>query len=479
MRAALGQHRAGQLAQAQVLYRQVLGQDPNHDGALHFLGVLALQDNRLDLAIEYLRRALLIQPNVPEYYGNLGNALMAQGLWEEAAACYRQLLNRRPQFAEAHSTLGNALMALGKDDEALACYHRAIELKPDYAAAHNNLGNALRNRGRLEEAAASYRRALELNPDDAETHSNSSTLRLLRGNYAHGFVEFEWRLQTPKHLSRPRVFKQPYWDGGPLDGRTILLTDEQGHGDTIQFVRYAALVAQRGGNVVVECQPPLKRLLQNSLGAIRVIDDSEAPPPFDVHCSLLSLPMIFRTTLETIPNRVPYIRPDAESVARWRSKIEGEAGFRKVGLAWAGNRNQMNDHNRSMALHHLAPLGKVSGVRFYNLQIGEAARQASLPGAALQFMDRTNEITDFADTAALIANLDLVISVDTSISHLAGAMAKPVWTMLCFAADWRYHLDRDDCPWYPTMRLFRQPAPGAWASVVERVAEALRDMPNV
>lgn len=479
MRAALGQHQAGQLAQAEELYRQILGQYPDHDGALHFLGVLALQDNRLDLAIDSLRRALLIQPNVPEYYGNLGNALMAQGNWEEAAACYRQFLSHRPQFAEAHSSLGNALMALGKHGEALACYRRALELKPNFAAAHNNLGNALRNQGRLEEAAASYRRALELNPDDAETHANSSTLRLLRGDYAHGFVEFEWRLQTPKHLSRPRRIKQPYWDGSSLVGRTILLTDEQGHGDTLQFVRYAALVAQRGGNVVVECQPPLKRLLQNSLGPIRVVDDSEAPPPFDVHCSLLSLPMIFRTTLETIPNQVPYVRPDAESAARWRSKIEDEAGLRKVGLAWAGNKNQMNDHNRSMAFHHLAPLGKVSGVRFYNLQIGEAAREASVTSPALPILDRTHEIADFTDTAALIAHLDLVISVDTSVSHLAGAMGKPVWTMLCFAADWRYHLDRDDCPWYPTMRLFRQPAPRDWASVALRVADALREMPSI
>jgi hypothetical protein len=299
---------------------------------------------------------------------------------------------------------------------------------------------------------------------------------LLRGDCLGGFVEFEWRLQTEKHLSRPRTFSQPHWDGSPLNGRTILLTDEQGLGDTLQFVRYALLVAECGGNVIVECQPQLQRLLQNSLWPIRVVDDSQPPPPFDVHCSLLSLPMVFRTTLETIPRQVPYVHADVESIAYWRNKIAGETGLVNVGLAWAGNKSQMNDHNRSMAFRHLASLGRVAGVRFCSLQKGEAAQQASKPLAGMQLTDWTGDIGDFADTAAFVASLDLVISVDTSIAHLAGAMGKPVWTMLCFAADWRYLLDREDCPWYPTMRLFRQPTPGDWPSVVERVADALAEV---
>lgn len=543
MQTAYGYHQAGQRAPAESLYRQILDQHPGHEGALRLLYLLASQNNRPDLAIEYLRRAAIAQPNNPTFCGALGDVLLSQGQLDEAAACYRRLLELKPDASHAYNNLGAALLGQGKRDEAIACYRRAaalnprdaailnnlgealcaqgkldeamgfvlgaLELRPDFAAAHNNLGAVFLRLGKLDEAAACFRRALQeaprdakalsnlgsalfgqgkldeaercldeairLNPQFGAAHAVRASIWLLRGDLERGWAEHEWRWHSALAAPRRRTFQQPLWDGSPLQGRTILLYWEQGFGDTLQFIRYAPLVAQCGGPVVVECQAPLKRLLRNSLGNVTLVDELTPLPPFDVQCPLLSLPFLFRTTLPTIPRHVPYVAADAESIAHWRSKLANEGDVLKVGVTWAGNKDQTNDYNRSMPLDALAPLGQVPAVRFYSLQKGDRSLQASAAAPAkLPMIDWTEELRDFADTAGLIANLDLVISVCTSIAHLTGAMGKPVWTLLAFVPDWRWLLGREDSPWYPSMQLFRQPAAGDWASVTQRVADALR-----
>jgi hypothetical protein len=291
---------------------------------------------------------------------------------------------------------------------------------------------------------------------------------LLRGDFSRGWADYEWRLTTT------RTFAQPQWDGGPLAGRTILLHAEQGLGDTLHFIRYAERVAAAGGNVVVECQAPLKRLLHDSLERIPVISHGEPLPSFDVHCPLLSLPRLFQTTLESIPARVPYVDANDALAPQWRARLADKDRHLKIGLVWAGSEAHQNDRNRSIPLATFAPLAQGPNTCIYSLQKGDAARQAAASSAPFPLVDWTSELHDFADTAALIAQLDLIITVDTAMAHLAGALGKPVWALVPHVPDWRWLLDRDDSPWYPTMRLFRQTNPGDWTSVLERVATALR-----
>lgn len=505
--AALQHHQAGRLGAAEQLYRQILAREPHHADALHLLGMTAAQVGRNDAAVELIEIALKIKPNYPEALGNLGNALKNKGQLDEAIAAYRRAIALRPNYPEAWSNLGSALNGKGHHDEAIAAHRRAIALNPNTPVAHYNLGNVLKDKGQLDEAIAAYRqairlranypdahfnlgaamgdkgqlveaieeyrRAIALDPNYAEAHWNLALALLARGEFIEGFKEHQWRWDCPGLPGR-RNFAQPQWDGFPLEGRTILLHAEQGFGDTLQFIRYAPLVAARGATVIVGSVPELHRLLQRTRGVARWLASGEALPPFDAHCPLMSLPLAMGTTLETIPQSVPYVFADAQAVAVWREKLAGDTDQLKVGLAWAGSPAHANDRNRSLSLAALAPLGQVRGVSFYSLQKGDPAHQAKNPPPGLELIDRTEELQDFADTAALIANLDLVISVDSAVAHLAGAMGKPVWTLLPFTTDWRWLLEREDTPWYPSMRLFRQMGRGEWASVIERVVEALR-----
>ncbi|MGD0390626.1 MAG: glycosyltransferase family 9 protein [Tepidisphaeraceae bacterium] len=258
-----------------------------------------------------------------------------------------------------------------------------------------------------------------------------------------------------------------------MEGRTLLLHAEQGVGDAIQFIRYLPLVAQRGGKIIIECQTELQRLFQTTAGRCQIVARGQPLPAFDLHCPLLSLPRVFGTSLANVPNIVPYLHADAEDAGKWQHRLAEHASIVKVGLAWAGSPAHKNDRNRSIKLAGLAPLGQISGARFFSLQKGEAAAEAKTPPPGMQFVDWTEDLKDFADTAALIANLDLVIAVDTAVAHLAGAMNKPVWTLLPYVPDWRWLLQRHDSPWYPSMRLFRQPRIGDWDSVFAQVADAL------
>jgi tetratricopeptide (TPR) repeat protein/glycosyltransferase involved in cell wall biosynthesis len=434
---ALQRHQTNQLETASAIYFQVLQQDPHQLDALHLLGVIAHQKRQFEQAIAYYERVLAIAP----------------------------------YFAEAHANFSATLREQGHFTEAIAHCQQALALNPNFSNAHISLGLIYRQQGQVDQAIAAYNRALEANPDDIETHWNRALAWLLAGDFQQGFAEYEWRWRRPHR--QPRPFAQPLWDGSDLQGQTILLHAEQGFGDTIQFIRYAALVEERGGQVIVECQAPLLQLLSTVAGIDQLVAQETPLPAFDVHTPLLSLPRLFGTTVDTVPASVPYLFPPAQSTV----KLTAPASHLKVGLVWSGSRTNQNNHHRSCAPHYFQPLLLMPGVRFYSLQkdtsVAELA-QLRADGAIVE--DLSQQLQDFADTAAAIAELDLVITVDTSVAHLAGAMGKPVWVLLTFAPDWRWMIEREDSPWYPTMRLFRQQQSGDWAAVITRVQEALQTL---
>jgi tetratricopeptide (TPR) repeat protein len=465
----------GQLDEAIAALRQAIALDPNLPEAHCNIGNALKAKGQLDEAVAAYRRAIALNPNLPVAHNNLGNALAEKGRLDEAIAAYRQAITLRPDYAEAHNNLGAALADQGRLDDAIAAYRQALELAPRFAEAHNNLGAALAEEGRLNEAIAAYRQAIVLAPNVPETHYNLSFALLARGDFQRGWDEYEWRWKCTDLKFASRNFAQPKWDGSPLGGRAVLLHAEQGFGDTIQFIRYLPLVTQRGGRVIVECQPELQRLLKTMAGEYQIVSRGQPLPAFDFHCPLLSLPRVFGTTLANLPKTLPYRRTEVGDAGSWQHHLVEHFPLAKVGLAWAGNPAHKNNRNRSINLARLAPLGRVPGVRLVSLQKGDAAAEAKAPPSGMELIDRTEELKDFADTAALIANLDLVISVDTAVAHLAGAMGKPVWTLLPFVAEWRWLQEREDSPWYPSMRLFRQSSLGDWDSVITRATDALSD----
>jgi hypothetical protein len=353
-----------------------------------------------------------------------------------------------------------------------------LRLDPHYLDALGNLGRVLSTVDRFEEADASYSALLQLRPDQVEAHANRAMARLRAGRLAEGWEEFEWRWKTWYMGPRARDLPRSLWNGEALGDRVILLHAEQGLGDTLQFCRYAPLVA-RGARVILEVQPPLHRLLSRLPGIDQVLARGQELPPFDLQCPLMSLPRAFGTTLESIPAETPYLTADPAEVDTWRERIGALPGLR-VGLVWAGSQRKeepelaLVDARRSIALATLAPLARVPGVSFVSLQKGPPAAQAAHPPAGMMLTDFTAELHDMAATAALIMTLDLVISVDTAVAHLAGGLGKPVWLLNRFDSCWRWLANRDDSPWYPTLRQFRQTTPGDWSSVVERVREELQ-----
>jgi hypothetical protein len=411
----------------------------------------------------------------------MGNVLLELGEREQAVELFRRLVARQPDVAEAYSNLGNALLASSPGSgqsatdqtaQAMAAFEQAIAIRPDYAPAYLNRGNAYVQHRRLKEAAEQYHKAIELAPDFHEARWNLALLRLLEGNYAQGWELYESRWDVKGKIFHRR-FEQPLWDGSDLAGRRIVLHAEQGFGDSIQFVRYAPLVAARGAHVILYCPPELRRLFHSVKGVEQIFCGDESAPPFDIHCPLISLPRHFGTTLATIPGDVPYLFADAAAVDRWRKRLSEQPGKLKIGLAWSGSPGNSANRNRSTTLESFASLGSIPEVTFVSLQKGEAAAQAKTPPAGMRLLDWTDRLSDFAETAALIAALDLVISVETAVTHLAGALAKQTWVLLSYSADWRYLLDRPDSPWYPTMKLFRQTVRGDWAGPVNGVAAEL------
>jgi Flp pilus assembly protein TadD len=474
---ALRHHRAHELQPAEAIYRRILSENPTHGDALHFLGVAAYQNGGLENASGLLARAIAANPGVAAYHYHFGLVLAALGKPEEAIASYGQALKLAPDLAEVHNGFGNALKDLGRLEEAAERYRLAVRLKPGLAQGYSNLGNVLELLGERLEAAHCYQRALALDSNDADAHWNSALLKLLTGDFEQGWDEYEWRRKT-KWAVKHR-YRGPEWSGEPLAGKTILLYAEQGLGDTIQFIRYAGLVKARGATVVVQCQRPLLGILAGSPGVDRLVAEDEPPPPFDWHAALLSLPRIFRTTLANVPCMTRYLVPSPALAVQWRQRLAGLGGF-KIGIGWQGNARYSKDRYRSVPLRHFGALARVPGVRLIALQKGLGAKQLCEMPPEFPIVDFSRELDEasgpFMDTAAIVESLDLVITSDTALAHLAGALGACVWVALSFAPDWRWLLERGDSPWYPTMRLFRQRSLGDWGTVFEEIRAALENV---
>jgi tetratricopeptide (TPR) repeat protein len=462
----------GAFDEAVACHHRAIELKPDLVEARIHLAVVLTDQNKLDEAAACCRRVLELRPDFAKAYDHLARVLRKQNKLDEAAACCRRALELNPDFADAQNTLALVLWDQCKLDEAVACCRRALELNPDFAEALDNLALVLRDQHKLDEALGCCWRALELKPDFAEAHFNHSVTLLMMGRFAAGWLEFEWRWKR-RGVEEPAP-PQPRWTGSALAGRTILLRSEYGLGDTLQFIRYVNLVRQQGGTAIVEVQPPLVPLLEQS--GFRGLLARGAPlPDCDVYAPLLSLPSLFGTTLENVPGGVPYLSADVRRVEHWRDVLRATDDL-KVGIAWQGNAAYIGDRFRSIPLARFAPLAQ-AGVELISLQKGFGSEQ--LAGVADKFLvrdlgDRVDaQHGAFVDTAAIMMNLDLVVTSDSAVAHLAGALGVPVWVPLAFAPDWRWMLGRNDSPWYPTMRLFRQDAPGEWDAVFQRIQSEL------
>jgi len=443
--AAVADHRAGRLPAAIAGYNQILGTDPENLDALN----------------------------------NLGVALRATGRRAAAVACYDRALAIRPDNPQCLSNRGNALRELDRFDEAAASLRRAVNLAPENAAHVFNLGLVMRDINALDEALACFDRALALDPGYAEAHLDRALVLLRRGEFAEGLDEYEWRWKLSRVPERP--FDKPLWQGEGLGqgedlaGRTVLVHQEQGYGDAIQFIRYAPMIEARGGKVIVECRPRLMPLLEGARGVSAVTQLGAPLPEHDFRTPILSLPRLFGTRLETIPAAARYLRPPADAGPA-QSLIDGLRAERrlKVGFAWAGSPNYQDDPRRSCDVAHFVGLLGVPGARFFSLQKDAAAAALSQATGGGLVTEAERDTRHFADSAAVTAAMDLIITVDTVTGHLAGALGKPVWILLPYHADWRWLMGRFDTPWYPSARLFRQTRPGGWQGVFADVAEALK-----
>ena len=461
----------GKLEEAITAYHRALEINPAYAEAHNNLGNALKEQGKLAEAITAYHRALEINPANAEAYNNMGNALQEQGKLEEAVSAFHRALEINPAYAEAHNNIGNALKDQGKLAEAITAYHRALEINPAYAEAYNNMGNTLKAQGKLDEAITAYHRALEINPVYAEAYWNKSLALLLIGDFAAGWPLYEYRWKRKK--SKPqRHASKPTWLGSEsLRDKTILLHAEQGLGDTIQFCRYAELVAECGATVILEVQRPLRALLENLDGVSTLVMQGDELPDFDSQCSLLSLPLAFKTMERTIPRADAYLSADAEKIQRWGARL-GVRTRMRVGIVWSGATGHTNDRNRSMTLAQWMPMLNAD-YDWVSLQKEvRECDQETLKNAS-QIRHFGDELKDYSDTAAMCALCDIVLSVDTSVAHLAGALGKPVWILLPFSPDWRWMLDRDDSPWYRTMRLFRQQPHGDWDGVIVRIKDSL------
>ena len=505
LRDAIAVHQAGRLADAEPLYRAVLEATPRQFDALHLLGVLHHQQGRSAEAAELIGTALRERPDDVVALTNRSAALNALRRFEEALAHCDRALATKPDHTEALNNRALALKELGRAHEALASCEHALRLRPDYADAHNNRGlalqalkrtdaalesyetalrfnpshlDALNNRGialfdgkRLNEALACFDRALSCKPGYAHAHWNRAQVLLLAGDFSRGWPEHEWRLASNPALQR-RVDKRLWLGDTSIAGKTVLLHAEQGLGDTIQFCRYAPMVAALGARVVLEVQRPLVELMRTLAGPIEVVARGDALPDFGLHCPLLSLPLAFNTEQATIPAETPYLRAPV-NVTDWNGRIGTKRP--RIGLVWSGNPGHKRDSARSIPFYALLQLLEIDAT-FVSLQKDVRAADAAVLTQAGKVIDVADALTTFCDTAALVSALDLVISVDTSVVHLCGALGKPLWLLLPEVPDWRWLIDRDDSPWYPTARLFRQDRTRVWGPVVRRVGDALNEL---
>jgi tetratricopeptide (TPR) repeat protein len=500
---AFSLHQNNQLEQAAQLYRAALQMQPNQPDALHLLGALEADRGHDQLAIDLIERALRANPGLVEARLNLGASLRRLKRFEEALASYDEALKMRPDFADAHFNRGNILQDLKRFDEACASYMSATALQPDFAEAFNNcgsiywkaarfdeawhcydkvvalrpgyatgwvnLGSACEKLGRTEEALSCYHRAQKIEPDNVVAHWNESHCLLMLGDYEHGWEKYEWRWKGPQANER-RAFTQPQWQGEmPLQGKTIMLHAEQGLGDTLQFCRYASKLAALGAEVLMEVQPPLVALLKSLPGASRVIPRGEALPHFDYHSPIVSLPYACKTTLDTVPSQSPYVFADTALVDAWQSRLGDRRGLR-VGIVWT---TTTTIGNKRIPLAEIAALIGLD-IELFSMQKDMPDTDRASLGDYPMIRAYGDEFSDFSQTAAFAALMDIVVSVDTAVAHVAAAMGKPTCILLPHVADWRWMKTRTDTPWYPSARLFRQPASGDWRSVMNDVVAAVR-----
>ncbi|MBW7971442.1 tetratricopeptide repeat protein [Bradyrhizobium sp. BR 10289] len=463
----------GRADEAVLHFRRALELHPHDLDAANCCGALLFNLGRYAEALECFDVAEKLDPGSAALYQMRGACLQEANRFEEAEADYRKSIALDPSQAETYNNFGLLHARLGRHEQAIAHFDRSLELRPDFSAVLNNKALALLNLQLLDEAVATFHRSLTVDPGNAPATFNLATIQLLTGDLERGFAGREARWKLPVGLPE-RGFSQPLWRGDqPIAGKTLLLHSEEGMGDAIQFARYATMAAALGARVILEVQPPIRQLLAEVSGVADCVDRPSATSlAFDLHCPLGTLPSAFGTRLDTIPFAESYIpAPPPERMAAWEDRLGPHDRFR-VGLVWSGNPGHKNDHNRSMPLRTLAPLLDCD-VQFVSLQKSAQDEDLAFLRECSDIIDLSDDLTDMSDTAALVACLDLVISVDTSVAHLAGALGAPVWTMLPFNPDWRWLLGRDDSPWYSSMRLFRQPERGDWASVVDRVRSAL------
>lgn len=469
---ALALHQRGSIMEARALYQAVLRINPNHFDSIHLLGVTCLDTGQLTAAAKIIGDAIRINPNFALAHNNLGNALSQLGHIDEALACFARALALKPDYADAYTNRGNALRALDRYDEALSSYDKALALEPSNAEAHSNRGNVLGDLKRIDEAMACYDRAIALKPDYADANWNKALLLLVKGEYRAGWEMFEWRLKREQTRAMYPEYPAPTWRGQrDIAGRRLLVHSEQGLGDVIHFCRYLEDVARLGAEIIFEVPAALVPFVRTLRFPLTVVAKGDALPQFDAYCPVMSLPFAFGTEVETVPSAVPYLFSDPRRVAVWQQRL-GPRDRMRVGLAWSGASTHQDDARRSMKLEQLLPLLDLP-IEWHSLQREYRPSDMDLLRRCPGITQHQDELEDFAATAALIECMDLVITVDTSVAHVAAAMGKRVWIMLAFVADYRWLLDRDDTPWYPSVRLFRQPRIGDWGCVVSRVAREL------
>jgi Flp pilus assembly protein TadD len=470
--------RQGKFEEAVWHCQQALQWRPDFAEAHHNLATALIRRGRIELALNHCKEALRLRPDHPAVHNNFASVLLQQGKVEEAVACCREALRLRPDYPEALNNLGNALAIQDNLDEAAAQYQRALELKPEFAEARTNLGNVRKYEGRFDEALVCYDQALAQEPSHGDRHFNRALLQLLTGNWSEGWPEYEWRWQSKGF---PRYsFREPRWDGSPLAERTLLVHTEQGLGDTIQFIRYALILQNRHeGKVIVRCQPALVKLLTSVVGRSLLVPEGTRLPPLDCYVPLLSLPGILGTTPSDVSAAVPYLGALQQLVAQWRQRlltfdIRHSTSDFLVGIAWQGSAAFPGDRLRSIPLKCFAPVESIKGIRLISLQ-KDNGNPEYLSTSVPECLPNLDEASGpFMDTAAIMVHLDLVICSDTAVAHLAGALGVPVWLALPAVPDWRWLLQREDSPWYPTMRIFRQTRSGHWEEVFERIAAELQ-----
>jgi Tfp pilus assembly protein PilF len=510
LRTGVEHHRSGRLPQAEQLYRQVLQIHPRHAGAIHLLGLIAFQIGKHDVAAEYLleaikidafhapfsadlaeiyramgktaeaiasyRQALRLNPEAADTHNYFGTMLVGEGQADEATACFREAVRLNPRFGEAHANLGAVYQAQGQLAAAQAAFEQAVQVASDDAGAYLGLGTCLRAQGKWPSALACYQKAARLRPELPEAHYFAGMARLALGQFAEGWPEFQWRLKCA--TGARRAYPLPMWNGALLQGQRVLVHADGDLGDTLQFIRYVPLVVERGASVVLDVQPDLAPLVAQS-GFAQWILAGEPPADCQLQAPLLSLPGIFGTTLETIPAAVPYLHASPGLLDRWSQKLTQLGGF-KIGIAWQGEASGALARFGSIPLGQFQSLAAVSGVRLIGLQVNDRLNRPSVPVDAVELVDLGDQLNEpegaFMHLAAIMAHLDLVVTCDAAVAHLAGALGEATWVALSTAADWRWLRDRDDSPWYPSVRLFRQTAPGDWSDVFARMAGELEGL---